>query len=103
MAPIRAKLGHLTELDMSRLSSYDTTATSLVIASNVQKWYTLTGIQSSIFVARWRVTAPNRLLATLDNRGNLVNNAREVSTVIKERGAQWDFSADWFVTRKTMN
>src|SRR5260370_4225764 len=49
---IPAKLGHLTELDMSRLSSYDTTATSLVIASNVQKWYTLTGTQSRIFVAR---------------------------------------------------
>lgn len=52
MATIRAKLGHLTELDMSRLSSYDTTATSLVIAPNVQKWYTVTGTQSSIFVAQ---------------------------------------------------
>ena len=67
MATIRAKLGHLTELDMFRLSSYDTTATSLVIASNVQKWYTLTGTQSSIFVARWRVTAPNGL-SLLKNR-----------------------------------
>ena len=66
MAPIRAKLGHLTERDMSRLSSYDTTATSLVIASNVQKWYTLTSTQSSIFVARWRVTAPNGRLAAIE-------------------------------------
>jgi hypothetical protein len=65
MVTIPAKLGHLTELDMSRLSSCDTTTTYLVIASNVQKWYTLTGTQSSIFVVRWRVTAPHGRLAAI--------------------------------------
>jgi hypothetical protein len=68
IATIRAKLGHLAELDMSRLSSYDTVATSLVIAPNVQKWYTMTGTQSSIFVAQWRDIAPNGLLAANHRR-----------------------------------
>ncbi len=33
----------------------------LAIAHNMQKRYTLTGIQGSIFVAHWRVIAPNGL------------------------------------------
>jgi hypothetical protein len=44
MAPIRAKLGHLTEHERVCILS---------IAPQVQKWYTLTGHQRSIFVVPW--------------------------------------------------
>jgi hypothetical protein len=52
VARIRAKLGHVTELEHIR---------ALAITPNVQKWYTLTGTQGSIFVAPWPAIAPNEL------------------------------------------
>jgi WD40 repeat protein len=44
------KIGPFAEPEMTCLSNYDTTVTSLVITFNRQKWYTFTGTQSSIFV-----------------------------------------------------
>ena len=38
----------------------------LAIAPNMQKWYTLTGIQRSMFVWLWRGIAPNGLFAAIE-------------------------------------